>query len=777
MTIPVTSFASDAIDAPSAPAADPKQVYALRVAVAHINFGPSPKTAWTITRCANLGSPASLPSALGRVSNDTFAVVGTWPGCARGLTWDVKARVKVDPKYGPQLELSEPPRLVTPSDREGMISMLSAENVTHLGPVRAAAAIERFGVDGVIRILEDEPERLAEIKGITPERAAAAAEGWRALRASQVPPETRRALYARGLTPYQVARLCTAYGAAVLDVLDRDPYATISLDGIGFLTADGFRRGSGISDDDPRRVRAAVAHILEQLSEEGHTCAPAETVSALVRLDRHGRAKGLGIGVDEAAVEREFARLVKAHTIVDVGAGRYALASLHEAETDVASALRDLVSATPPPLANVDVSAILAPYGLTDEQQQAPAALHDVGVVVVTGGPGTGKTHTLRAACDLLSASGSRVMLAAPTGKAARRMEEATGRQAHTVHRLLAYNPETGFQVNEESPLEPGTVVVDESSMLDSELAAALLTALVPGRHRLALVGDADQLPSVGPGAVLRDVIDSGAVPVVRLTKILRQQDGSNVVSAAHAVIRGDSPRIEPWPAPGRDFKVRVFDDETSAADVAEALVAFIFATLPPHAATMGLDVLRDVQVLAPMRRADVGCDKLNVRLRELLNPVRPGEASFVVGGREADEARRRDFRVGDRVIQTRNDYKRGVFNGETGVVVDAAAAGVVVDFGDRSRAVAVEYNEAGAKALRHSYALTVHKSQGSEWPIVVIPVHSSHAHMWSRQLLYTGITRASKLCVLFATDKALALAVRRDQADKRNTTLKELLK
>ena len=735
-------------------------------------------TGWVVTRCEHLGSPSSLPPELRDPFDDAacVAVVGNWPGCARGLAYDLSGTLAKDPKYGWQVALKDPPQLVQPSDRDGLIAMLASENVAHLGPMRAADAVDRFGVEGVIAVLEDEPERLAEIKGITIERAQAAAEGWAALKASQVSPEVRRSLYSLGLTHYQVLRLCAAYGNNAADVLREDPYRTTDLDGIGFLTADHFRRAAKISDDDPRRVRAAVEHILALTSEEGHTCAPASRVSALVRLDKLGRDKGLGVDVDEEAVDREFDRLISARKIVDVGDGRLALSRLRAAEERIAEQMIGLVTATAPPLRAVDVDAALAPYGLTDEQEKAPAALRDVGVVIVTGGPGTGKTHTLRAACDLLSASGASVVLAAPTGKAARRMEEATGRPALTVHRLLRYRPGVGFEAGPDNPVGFDVVVVDEASMLDAELAEALLMALVPGRHRLALVGDVNQLPSVGPGAVLRDLIDSEAIPVVWLSKILRQKEGSNIVGAAHAVIRGERPCLEDWPAPGRDFKVRLYDDETPALQLADDLVSFVVATLPRFAEQMDCDVRRDVQVLSSMRRADVGVDKLNTRIRELLNPPLDGEPIFAIGKTTA-EGEDRSFRRGDKVIQTKNDYQRGVFNGETGVVVGVEPGReLLVDFGDATRDFTVSYDAKGARSLFLSYALTIHKSQGSEWPIVVIPVHSSHAHMWSRQLLYTAITRAARLCVIFATDKALALAVRSNQADKRNTTLCEML-
>jgi exodeoxyribonuclease V alpha subunit len=411
---------------------------------------------------------------------------------------------------------------------------------------------------------------------------------------------------------------------------------------------------------------------------------------------------------------------------------------------------------------------------LTPRQSDLVGLITDpsTGVCVGTGGPGTGKTHSLRAALDALDAAGARVELAAPTGKAARRMMEATGRRAQTLHLLLGYKPGQGFSAE---PLECDVVVVDEASMMDAELASALVSALTPGRHRLVLVGDVDQLPSVGPGAVLRDVIDSAAVPVVRLDQVMRQAAGSQIITGAHAIIRGERPAFRPWADRETDLRWRRYEDGPDVAEKVAADLLTIVARLMPG---RGIDPLRDVQVLTPMRKGHCGTEKLGAALAAALNPDRPGQGRCdLFDGRNGAGAPL-TVRDGDRVIQTKNDYQLGVFNGECGRVVECDGGGVMVDYADPTNAsadpVLVGYSLAQArKGLRLAYALTIHKSQGSEWPVVVVPVVSEHAYMWSRQLLYTGVTRAKALCVLLGTEKALVGAIGNATDSKRWTSLR----
>jgi exodeoxyribonuclease V alpha subunit len=762
-----------------APAASPVVVQAT---VTGIMFR-RPDTNWTAAR-VEPAAPPQPPLGDGRTATP-LSVAGTWPGCARGLAYTLHGKPVHTERFGWQLELDadHPPTLIQPSDREGLIRLLALESVTHLGPVRAVAVVDLFG-DDTLRVLEEEPERLTEISGITPARAQQAHEAWMELKSSQVPPEVLKRLYRLGLTRWQVSKITAKFGERSVQVVTGDPYELMTIDGIGFATADGIGRRAGIGADDPRRVRAGVLHVLDQLTQDGHCAAPDDTVDALVMQEKVGPRKGLGIGVERALVARQVSRLVDAGHVtsceVNGVAGFLALTSLRDAEEELAERLLALAAG--------EVSAPTADWsdltaGLVARQADALLSARTHGVLVLTGGPGTGKTHTLRRVVEGFERERQPIMLAAPTGKAARRMEEATERQASTVHRLLFYKPGEGWGFNADNPLPSGVVIVDESSMLDVELARALLAAVVPGRHRLLLVGDVDQLPSVGPGAVLRDVIDARAVPVVRLDEVMRQAAGSRIVTGAHAVNRGERPAFGEWGDKANDLKWRAYGDDDDPQQIAQDLQRLVTRVLPGRALPDGrpVDPIRDVQVLCPMHRGALGVQALGRQIAEVLNPPVAGGPALVLparGGAAGAGSGERVIRFNDRVIQTRNNYQLGVYNGETGIVVRVDADGCAVDFADAGKPpVVVEYSAKAARDLDLAYALTIHKSQGSEWPVVVIPVHSQHAHMWSRQLLYTGMTRARRWCVLLGTEKALALAIRKDQGVTRWTALRGLLK
>lgn len=746
-----------------------------RCTVRKVRFN-RPDTGWTVALCESVGA---LPEPLGDGRRDaqSFAAVGPWPGVGQGLQFDVRGSAVSDDRWGLQLSLdaTHPPTLVVPNDRDGLVRLLALEGVTHLGPVRAAAVVAAFG-DRTIAVLENTPAELATVRGITPERAQQAHEAWMALKGSQVNPATLQALYRYGLTKWEVSRIVAAYGDCAVDVAMRSPYRLTELEGVGFLRADSIALRTGIAEDAPERVRAAVVHVLGELEQEGHCLAPTAHVCALVRQKTVGRQKGLGIGVDEVAVRAAIARLVSEHVLscADVPGVDEAVARMgtREAEEETAAFMRALIAASE----DDDGALPTLPDGLTAEQRAAVMGALTYGVCVVTGGPGTGKTFTLRAVADCLEAAGLSVALAAPTGKAARRMGEATGREAKTVHRLLEYRPGIGFQRCSEYPLSVDAVIVDESSMLDVHIALALLSAIRPGHTRLLLVGDEDQLPSVGAGAVLRDVIASGCVPVRRLTQVQRQKAGSAIVSAAHAINHGERPVLtDARESAGVDLKWMEFEEGGDAAEIAAAIVRLVSSTLARATLPCGrpVDPVRDVQVLCPQRRGTLGVDALNEALAEALNPADPNRKPEVVVG----DARR--LRLGDRVIQTSNDYRLGVFNGETGIIVDLDPKNgeVAVDFGDAGAPCLVRYGASASRALWRAYALTVHKSQGSEWPVVVIPVHSQHAYMWSRQLLYTGLTRARTWCVLLGTRKAFDGAVRKNAPAERWTALQALLR
>lgn len=717
-----------------------------------------PGGSWRIV-CVLPNEPAPPPLGTGHGNPEPLTVVGDWPGCARGLVFHLTGRPTIDERHGPQLAL-ESSALAVPSDADGVVRLLASEAVTHLGPVRARAVVDRWGPDEAMRILTHEPGRLDEIPGITPARAAAAGEAWRDLLAQQIPPDVLRGLYAVGLTRWQVSRITSAHGRRALDVLRDDPYSLTSIDGFGWVRVDAMARGAGHALDAPGRIRAAIRHVVASMAEgEGHTALPVDIVIDLVTGDRVGRRRGLRVDVPRETVEREAGRAGLAH----LGGDRIADPLLRTAEETIAAEVLERSGVREGGL-TIDST------GLNTCQSTALWSFARSGLSIMTGGPGTGKTHAIKEAVRALEAAHTSCALAAPTGKAARRMERQTGRRAQTLHRLLGYVPGHGFTRGPADRVDADCVIVDETSMVDAALGAALLGALRPNA-RILLVGDADQLPSVGPGAVLRDLVASEAVEMTRLTQIMRQGPGSWIVRAAASIIRGQRPDFGDPRDRECDCKWLPCPDDATADEVGARVIGVVTRLL---AGVPDLDLSRDVQVLAPMKRGGCGVDALNVALATSINPDR-GQARLTLPGFES--APDRSLLVGDRVIQVKNDYEIGVFNGETGRVVDAGESGVVVDFADADdqEPVPVPYTAKQARHLYRAYALTVHKSQGSEWPAVVIPVHSSHAHMWSRQLLYTAITRASRWAVLIGTEKALATAVKRDDGISRMTSLEGL--
>ncbi|WP_291981421.1 ATP-dependent RecD-like DNA helicase [Luteitalea sp.] len=643
-------------------------------------------------------------------------------------------------------------RVSPPDSPEGIERYLGSGLIKGIGPHLAKQLVGAFGT-AVFDVIDREPDRLLDIAGIGRVRARRIVENWQGQRAVR---EIMVFLHTHGVSTSRAVRIHRTYGADAVKVLTDDPYRLArDIRGIGFLTADQIARQIGVPLDAMGRRRGALLHVLSEAVDQGHCALPTsdlrERTATLVDL-----AAPL---IDEAiALEVEAGSLIA--TSID-GAPVLALAALDASERSVAQRLSDLVH-RPRPWPAIDPERALPwieeklALALSPSQRTAVALALDARVLVLTGGPGVGKTTVLRAILGILMAKGVRPLLAAPTGRAAKRMTEATGLEARTIHRLLEINPQDGrFRRRAGHPLEGDLLVIDESSMVDVVLMAHLLQA-VPDGMGLLLVGDVDQLPSVGPGQVLGDVIASGRVPVARLTEIHRQSAESRIVVAAHAINAGQMPAFS-QAGQGDCFFVEAEDADRAL----QLLLQVVSERIPQR---FGLNPVRDVQVLCPMNRGGLGAHALNQSLQRLLNPH----------GAPAIERYGQRFAVGDKVMQIENDYDKEVYNGDLGVVraiaveeetmsVEFDGRLVVFDFGDLDRLVL-------------AYATTVHKAQGSEYPAVVIPVTTQHYPMLQRHLLYTGVTRGKQLVVLVGQARALGIAVRGAQTRRRWSQLRTLL-
>ena len=643
-------------------------------------------------------------------------------------------------------------RVSPPDSPEGIERYLGSGLIKGIGPHLARQLVGAFGTS-VFDVIDQEPDRLLDIAGIGRVRARRIVDNWQGQRAVR---EIMVVLHTHGVSTSRAVRIHRTYGAEAVKVLTEEPYRLArDIRGIGFLTADRIARQVGVPLDSLDRRRAALQHVLSEAVDQGHCALPAndlrDRTAALVELPP--------ASIDEAiAAEAEAGAIVTA-TIEN--APVYALVSLDASERTVASRLLDLAArARPWPAIDADkavpwVEGRLS-LALSPSQRVAVSRALDAGVLVLTGGPGVGKTTVLRSILAILMAKGVRPLLAAPTGRAAKRMTEATGLEAKTIHRLLEINPQDGrFRRRPGNPLEGDLLVVDESSMVDVVLMAHLLQAMPPSMG-LLLVGDVDQLPSVGPGQVLADVIESGRVPVARLTEIHRQSAESRIVLAAHAINAGEMPAFS-QAAHGDCF----FVDAEDAERALQKLLQVVSDRIPQR---FGLDPVRDVQVLCPMNRGGLGAQALNQSLQRLLNPH----------GSPAIERYGQRFAVGDKVMQIENDYDKEVYNGDLGVVRGIAVEDETMTVDFDGRVVAYDFGDLDRLVL--AYATTVHKAQGSEYPAVVIPVTTQHYPMLQRHLLYTAVTRGRRLVVLVGQPKALGIAVRGTQTRRRWSQLRELI-
>ena len=675
--------------------------------------------------------------------SDLVTLVGNLLEVPVGSVLLCRGEWKVDKCYGSQFVAATWEETM-PATVYGIEKYLGSGLVKGIGPRFARAIVQRFGTE-TIDIIETEIERLYEVPNIGRKRVAKIRESWEKQKDIK---NVMLFLQGYGVSTAYAAKIYREYGKESIDKVRENPYRLADdIWGIGFKTADGIAAKMGYEKEDPRRCRSGILYTLGQLSDEGHVYAGEEQLV---------KTAGQLLEAGETAIRDTLAGMLQAEDLILDKEAIY-LPPFYHAECGTSRRLRDLAESTGRSLFDglFDPSSLTAETGIEYDEVQLAAIRQAVTskVMVLTGGPGTGKTTTTQGIIAALKKAGLRVLLAAPTGRAAKRMSEATGMEAKTIHRLLEYNPQDGYKRNDENPLEGDALIVDECSMIDILLMNNLLKA-VPVGMRLVLVGDIDQLPSVGAGNVLRDVIDSQRIPVVRLVRIFRQAQKSRIVMSAHAINRGKFPDT----SNGRDTDF-FFMKEEDPERAAESIVRLVKERLP-RAYRESPD---RIQVLTPMQRGVVGAANLNLLLQQALNPSGP---SLNRGGYT--------YRQGDRVMQQRNNYDKDVFNGDLGYIreVDTEERTLKVDFDGKW----AEYDVTELDELTLAYATTIHKAQGSEYPIVVMPVLMTHFVMLQRNLIYTGITRAKKICVLIGAMKALAYAVRDMSVLKRNTSLRERL-
>jgi exodeoxyribonuclease V alpha subunit len=703
----------------------------------------------------------------GRGGGELLTVVGSLLGAQVGESLRMTGRWGSHPQYGRQFTV-ENYTTVLPATVQGIRRYLGSGLIKGIGPKTAERIVDHFGL-GTLEVIEAEPKRLIEVPGLGPKRTALIAAAWEEQKAIK---EVMVFLQGVEVSTSIAVRIYKKYGDASISVVKNQPYRLAAeVWGIGFLTADRIARAVGIPADSPERVKAGLQYALSQATDAGHCYLPEERLIAdavkLLQVDTGLVIDCLGeLAADPEGVVREA---VPDPEDPEGTVTAVFLVPFHRAELSLAGQVRRLLRSEPggredrlAAFQGVDWERALAWLArrtgaeLAPEQRDAVRLALTERVAVLTGGPGCGKSFTVRSVVELARAKGAKVVLAAPTGRAAKRLSELTGAEASTVHRLLELKPGGDAAYDRDRPLDADLVVVDEASMLDLLLANKLVKAVPPGAH-LLLVGDVDQLPSVGAGEVLRDLLaEGGPVPAVRLTRIFRQAQQSGVVTNAHRINAG----IPPVTQGLADFFLFVEEDTEQAGRLAVDVAA---RRIP---ARFGLDARRDVQVLAPMHRGPAGAAVLNGLLQQAVTPARPGLPEKRFGGRV--------FRVGDKVTQIRNNYEKGangVFNGTVGVVsgldVDEQRLTVVTDEDEE-----VGYDFAELDELAHAYAVTIHRSQGSEYPCVVIPVTMSAWMMLQRNLLYTAVTRAKKLVVLVGSRRALGQAVRSVSAGRRCTAL-----
>ena len=715
----------------------------LKAVVERVTFA-NEENGFSVVKVKTLGVP------------ELITVVGRFAGVNAGSTVDFYGEWIVDTKYGRQFSASFF-RETMPASLSGIEKYLGSGLIKGIGPANARAIVRHFR-EKTMEIIEEKPDRLTEVSGIGVKRVAMISKAWQEHREIK---NVMIFLQDHGVSTAYAYKIFREYGAQSIQYVKENPFRLADdIWGIGFQTADKIAQQLGFPYDSPLRRRAALVYALNKFSDDGHCYAKTDDLIESVQKI---------LEVNPAPCVESLSGLLDEGKIIKTDGDKLYLPPFFHSETGVARLIAEIAGARGRAMTKktdedafmkrIDEGIRWTEAALSvrydDIQKEAVRSALTNRFMVLTGGPGTGKTTTTGAIINVCERLGARVLLAAPTGRAAKRMAETSGREAKTIHRLLELKPPDGYKRNQENPLNCDFLIIDEASMLDIILAYNLLKAVPPGASVL-FVGDVDQLPSVGPGSVLRDIILSGAVCVIRLTRIFRQAMQSDIIKNAHRVNAGEFPNIRN--GAGKDF---FFIEKEDPAEVAATITQLCRERLPKY---YGVDPVEDIQVLCPMTRGDTGTIRLNAQLQSILNQniekIKYGSA---------------EYKLGDKVMQIRNNYDKNVFNGDIGKIVsiDSEDQMMIIRFDGND----VEYDTRELDEVALAYAVTVHKSQGSEYPIVVCPMTTQHYMMLQKNLIYTAITRAKKIFVLVGTKKALTIAVKNKKSAERNTMLAERLR
>jgi exodeoxyribonuclease V alpha subunit len=691
---------------------------------------------------------------------ELVTIIGNMINPTPGEIIKMKGEWVNNPQYGEQFKFSFCQTTV-PASVHGIEKYLGSGLIKGIGPVMAKRIVKMFKEE-TLNVIEKETDKLTNVAGIGTKRIGMIKRAWEEQKELR---EVMIFLQSHGVSSGYAAKIYKQYGNGSIKVVQENPYRfATDIFGIGFITADKIAEKLGFARDSDLRAAAGILYVLHELTDEGHVYYPYELLigkcKEILDIDREIIVKAMGtISLDKQIIIEDLN--IDIDEFKENNKAVY-LSGYHTAEKNLANRLKTLINA-PQGIRKIDSAKAIQwvqeklSITLADKQIEAVQGSAENKVMVITGGPGTGKTTIINAILKIFAAKQTKILLAAPTGRAAKRMSETTNYEAKTIHRLLEFNfKKGGFQKNEENPLDCQLLIVDEVSMIDTLLMNYLLKA-IPPNATFIMVGDVNQLPSVGAGNVLKDIIDSGIAPIVQLNEIFRQAKESSIIVNAHKINEGIIPNLKPSQDKLDDF---YFIEQEEPEKVLEMIINLVQQRIPKR---FGFDSVNDIQVLTPMHRGTTGASNLNLELQKALNP---GEKGVLRGGRL--------FKVNDKVMQIVNNYDKEVYNGDIGriVSIDEEEREVKVIIDDR----AIIYDYPDLDEIVHAYAVSVHKSQGSEYPVVVIPILTQHYVLLQRNLLYTGVTRGKKLVVIVGTKKAMAIAVKNNKTERRYTLLKQRL-